>query len=801
MSIARRRILIYTNATICEGLEVELQDVKLQGVVSEVGWFNTTVNGYEGTRVTVPNRRILDGTVIDKTNKRFRVCQKHLAAWLMGQSLGRNPVNTVQDDLRNNPNVLQKSVLRILMANRGERYDGMPIEILRSKKPKDVSEYGADFYLRAYFEKSLQGDRFLTLQSQLLIAVWLGNGLCAQTGDGSDGGRGGSPLTPLVPAPVSRDGAEPPQRTPKKWRLMWGSAQAETVQAKILAKRRAMAYLSKQPVCRARRAATRLARWTWLEPSLLQQHNAVEAGGGLHASHASPDGVETVETKGYTQRAADAPPPASSLEEAHEKLERQASCQKIAKVLAERFGCHAPGKGLEDLLLAKESEVVKLQQEVISLRSEREQLELALEAAERRIEELTVANAKAQPVPVKESPKDLVKASSAVMTVDAVLAVGVGPSHVTEPRDEVAAIRHERLQGIQSDTMREMFLGCVELLAADIYASRAHFVLELLQNADDNEYAMGVEPTARFVCEAGEEPYIAVINNEVGLTAQDLVGMCAISKSAKKDKADRTGRKGIGFKSVFAVSFCPHILSGRYTFKFDVRRDRMGYVMPSWLDEEELLCSVPMELRRLHQEGYTVIFLPIGDASEALVKEVEGHLEALDPATLLFMRRLQRIEFRRADGRSSSMQIQARGKAEGVQHEAVQMLTEAGTSGASGPSARSSHEFFVGRRWSKGGDRESQIAIALPTPAVDVPQRAFATLPLCHSGLNLCINADWDVSASRDGVHENGHNERLAEEAAQAFAEVALELGVQLLGAKMCQVISLSELQDTPTGA
>ena len=30
------RILIYTNATICEGLEVELQDVKLQGVVSEV---------------------------------------------------------------------------------------------------------------------------------------------------------------------------------------------------------------------------------------------------------------------------------------------------------------------------------------------------------------------------------------------------------------------------------------------------------------------------------------------------------------------------------------------------------------------------------------------------------------------------------------------------------------------------------------------------------------------------------------------------------------------------------------------
>ncbi|CAK9058111.1 unnamed protein product [Durusdinium trenchii] len=282
-------ILIYTNATICEGLEVELQDVKLQGVVSEVGWFNTTVNGYEGTRVTVPNRRILDGTVIDKTNKRFRVCQKHLTVTFQDPSNLEVLVNTVQDDLRNNPNVLQKSaVLRILMANRGHMKIYEPQFVLAG-----WSEYGADFYLRAYFEKSLQGDRFLTLQSQLLIAV--------SKRIKQFGGRLGSPLTPLVPAPVSRDGAEPPQRTPKKWRLMWGSAQAETVQAKILAKRRAMAYLSKQPVCR-------------LEPSLLQQHNAVEAGGGLHASHASPDGVEvgvgpTVETKGYTQRAADAPPP------------------------------------------------------------------------------------------------------------------------------------------------------------------------------------------------------------------------------------------------------------------------------------------------------------------------------------------------------------------------------------------------------------------------------------------------------------------------------------------------------------
>ena len=102
--------------------------------------------------------------------------------------------------------------------------------------------------------------------------------------------------------------------------------------------------------------------------------------------------------------------------------------------------------------------------------------------------------------------------------------------------------------------------------------------------------------------EAGERPYIAMVNNEKGLTALDLAGLCAISKSAKKDKADRTGRKGIGFKSCFTVSPEPHVLSGGYTFKFDVQEDRMGYVTPTWLEDEDLQ-QVPRELRQLHQES------------------------------------------------------------------------------------------------------------------------------------------------------------------------------------------------------
>ncbi|CAJ1444189.1 unnamed protein product [Effrenium voratum] len=180
-------ILIYTNATICEGLEVELQDVNLQGVINEVGWFNTTVNGYGGARVTVPNRRILDGTVVDKTNKRYRVCQAKLVVVFEDPGKLEALVNAVEKDLRNNPNVLQSSsVLQIRMVNRGHIKIYEPQFCLTGWSP-----YGANFFLRAYMDKSLQGDVFLKYQSKLMIDV--------TTRIKQFGGRLGGPFLPLPP--------------------------------------------------------------------------------------------------------------------------------------------------------------------------------------------------------------------------------------------------------------------------------------------------------------------------------------------------------------------------------------------------------------------------------------------------------------------------------------------------------------------------------------------------------------------------------------------------------------------------
>jgi len=36
--------------------------------------------------------------------------------------------------------------------------------------------------------------------------------------------------------------------------------------------------------------------------------------------------------------------------------------------------------------------------------------------------------------------------------------------------------------------------NALKLLSDDLYSKKSHFVLELVQNADDNEYASGVTP-------------------------------------------------------------------------------------------------------------------------------------------------------------------------------------------------------------------------------------------------------------------------------------------------------------------
>jgi hypothetical protein len=63
-------------------------------------------------------------------------------------------------------------------------------------------------------------------------------------------------------------------------------------------------------------------------------------------------------------------------------------------------------------------------------------------------------------------------------------------------------------------------------------------------------------------------PFFFCSSNERGFSSTDVRAICDLNKSTKALRADATGHKGIGFKSVFLVTNRPAVLSGGFTFEF-----------------------------------------------------------------------------------------------------------------------------------------------------------------------------------------------------------------------------------------
>ncbi|XVE95087.1 hypothetical protein REPUB_Repub02eG0066100 [Reevesia pubescens] len=101
----------------------------------------------------------------------------------------------------------------------------------------------------------------------------------------------------------------------------------------------------------------------------------------------------------------------------------------------------------------------------------------------------------------------------------------------------------------------------VTSLSAELYTKDVHFLMELIQNAEDNEYLAGVQPSLEFVLttrditRTGAPSTLLVFNNEVGFSRKNMDSICSV---------------GIGFKSVFLVSTQPHIFSNGYQ-EFEVK--------------------------------------------------------------------------------------------------------------------------------------------------------------------------------------------------------------------------------------
>ena len=231
------------------------------------------------------------------------------------------------------------------------------------------------------------------------------------------------------------------------------------------------------------------------------------------------------------------------------------------------------------------------------------------------------------------------------------------PLHSTSDSDAAAgfriikSIRELQCVGVEGElgqataNLKQQLTAAAERLAEDLYATSTHFLMELLQNADDNEYAPGVQPYIQFFL---RPQHLIISNNEVGFREENVRGLCALANSTKKLKQGYIGEKGIGFKSVFVWTDEPHVLSNGFDFKFKhgniTLPGELGFLVPyapcigEWPKGDMQYCSAP-----------TMFYLPFrqrGDhsqniAASELVKQFKSDMQ---PELVLFLRKLSTIK-------------------------------------------------------------------------------------------------------------------------------------------------------------
>ncbi|XP_065862787.1 protein NO VEIN [Euphorbia lathyris] len=183
-------------------------------------------------------------------------------------------------------------------------------------------------------------------------------------------------------------------------------------------------------------------------------------------------------------------------------------------------------------------------------------------------------------------------------------------------------------------------------LSQELYSEDSHFLLELVQNADDNIYPGNVEPTLTFIL---QESSIVVLNNEQGFSEQNIRALCDVGNSTKKGSGTGyIGQKGIGFKSVFRVTDAPEIHSNGFHIKFDISGGQIGFVLPTVVAPCNIELYSKLILRETCQMNRntwnTCILLPF--RSKLSEETAMKMFSDLHPSLLLFLHRLQCIMFR-----------------------------------------------------------------------------------------------------------------------------------------------------------
>ncbi|MGC3958056.1 MAG: hypothetical protein QM813_09000 [Verrucomicrobiota bacterium] len=172
-----------------------------------------------------------------------------------------------------------------------------------------------------------------------------------------------------------------------------------------------------------------------------------------------------------------------------------------------------------------------------------------------------------------------------------------------------------------------------DMLLADRYSDRTHFIYELLQNAEDAiSWRAPNSKLPKSVSFVLNRNALSFSHFGLPFETKHVESICGIGQSTKDGDLTTIGRFGIGFKSVYSFCDRPEIHSGGEHFAID------AYVQPHQIAPRAI------------ETDQTVFNFPFKPNDAQAHQQILTRLKALGHRSLLFLKHIESIEWKVVGG-------------------------------------------------------------------------------------------------------------------------------------------------------
>src|SRR5258708_7012972 len=200
-----------------------------------------------------------------------------------------------------------------------------------------------------------------------------------------------------------------------------------------------------------------------------------------------------------------------------------------------------------------------------------------------------------------------------------------------DPETWIGDIRTEILAAQTTRLWRDS-INMLNTVSESVFSRAAHFILELLQNAEDACARSGHDGRVTFRVSPED---VRVTHNGAPFSPADASAICGV-RSTKRPEQETLGFLGIGFKSVFKITDRPQVHSGGFHFRFD-RSAHNDPASTPW----QILPIWEAYVGEVRNHDNTVFILPF--RRPEYYKQTLEELKRLDVHVFLFLKHLKTI--------------------------------------------------------------------------------------------------------------------------------------------------------------